>query len=153
MERKEKNTLDSLRQELDSLSLKYEHRCIPPRLFHYTDSAGLLGILNSQQLWATHAFYLNDETEISYTHELVEEIYRDLIKKATPDRIEESYSDHSLWIYRDFLHRLSYKTLRAKPNSDVYVTCFCENDDLLSQWRVYGNRGSGYAVGFDVKQL
>ncbi|WP_329338545.1 DUF2971 domain-containing protein [Streptomyces sp. NBC_01352] len=29
----------------------------------------------------------------------------------------------------------------------VYVSCFCENGDLLSQWRGYGGVG-GYAIGF-----
>jgi hypothetical protein len=28
----------------------------------------------------------------------------------------------------------------------VYVACFCENDNLLSQWRAYGESG-GYALG------
>src|SRR5205085_10103226 len=30
----------------------------------------------------------------------------------------------------------------------VYVASFCENGDLLSQWRAYGAFGGGYAVGF-----
>ena len=152
MERKE-DTLDPLKQTLEALSLKHVDGDTPPNLFHYTDTVGLLGILYSQQLWATHAFYLNDATEINYTYELIEEIYRNLIEQAKPDEKAKTDSNHPLWKYRDFLHRLSYKTARAKPNPDVYVTCFCEKDDLLSQWRGYGNRGSGYAIGFDTKRL
>jgi hypothetical protein len=34
------------------------------------------------------------------------------------------------------------------PESDVYVTSFCRDGDLLSQWRGYGAFGSGYALGF-----
>jgi hypothetical protein len=34
----------------------------------------------------------------------------------------------------------------------VYVGCFCERDDLLSQWRSYGAAG-GYAIGFHKAQL
>jgi hypothetical protein len=34
----------------------------------------------------------------------------------------------------------------------VYVTCFCEEDDLLSQWGRYADAG-GYAVGFRVSDL
>ena len=152
MERKDA-TLDSLKQTLETLSLKYEDKDTPQNLLHYTDTVGLLGILDSQQLWATHAFYLNDATEINYTYELIEEIYHDLIEQAKPDGKARADSNSPLWTYRDFLHRLSYKTARAKPNPDVYVTCFCEKDDLLSQWRGYGNRGSGYAIGFDTKRL
>jgi hypothetical protein len=32
-------------------------------LYHYTDQKGLLGILESKQLWATHYRYLNDTSE------------------------------------------------------------------------------------------
>jgi hypothetical protein len=31
----------------------------------------------------------------------------------------------------------------------VYVACFCENDNLLSQWRTYGQSG-GYSLGLRV---
>jgi hypothetical protein len=37
----------------------------------------------------------------------------------------------------------------------VFVTCFCEKGDLLSQWRAYarGASGVGYALGFESKSL
>jgi hypothetical protein len=35
-------------------------------LYHYTDQRGLLGILRSQSIWATHIRYLNDSSE--YNH-------------------------------------------------------------------------------------
>jgi len=38
---------------------------VPELLYHYTDSAGLQGILESRTLWATDIRYLNDETEAS----------------------------------------------------------------------------------------
>jgi hypothetical protein len=31
----------------------------------------------------------------------------------------------------------------------MFLTCFSENGDLLSQWRAYGNNGDGVAIGFD----
>lgn len=33
---------------------------------------------------------------------------------------------------------------------DFYVTSFCEEGDLLSQWRGYGESGGGYAVSFKM---
>src|SRR3989442_15987404 len=35
-------------------------------LYHYTDMAGLIGILDSQKLWFTHIQHLNDPTELVY---------------------------------------------------------------------------------------
>jgi len=32
---------------------------------------------------------------------------------------------------------------------DFYVCCFCEEDDLLSQWRSYGANGTGVSLGFE----
>lgn len=34
-----------------------------------------------------------------------------------------------------------------------YVACFCEDGDLLSQWRGYGDGGGGYAIGFTPATL
>jgi hypothetical protein len=37
----------------------------------------------------------------------------------------------------------------ASPDFLVYVTCFCESTDLLSQWRAYGS-DHGYAIEFSA---
>lgn len=34
-----------------------------------------------------------------------------------------------------------------------FVVCFCENGDVLSQWRGYADNGEGCALGFSVKEL
>lgn len=141
---------DDLKQEL--YGLRPITHGEPIQLYHYCDSAGLLGILESQKLWATHTLYLNDTTEINYTHELIEEIYHELIEQAPLDdglQVNDSYQ----LSYRGLLHRLSYKTMRPKPNNDIFVICFCKQKDLLSQWRGYGDKGAGYAVGFETNQL
>lgn len=141
---------NDLKHELNRLRIIKNDE--PSKLYHYCDSTGLLGILKDQKLWATHTFYLNDTTEINYTHELIEDIYRELIDNAPYIDGNNEYNDHQL-SYRGLLHRLSYKTMRPKPNNDIFVICFCEQKDLLSQWRGYGNKGSGYAVGFETDKL
>jgi hypothetical protein len=40
----------------------------------------------------------------------------------------------------------------ASPDFLVYVTCFCESTDLLSQWRAYGS-DHGYAIEFSANAL
>jgi hypothetical protein len=32
--------------------------------------------------------------------------------------------------------------------SDAYVVCFCQHNNLLSQWRTYGADGGGYSMEF-----
>lgn len=161
MKKEKQNPLDlqmeQLQLKLDTLYNKFlnENSSSPPpsRLFHYTDANGLLGIFDKHKLWATHTAFLNDETETSHIKHKFEEIYYELINQAEPDDNAELNINHPLWIYRDFLHRLSYNTLRTKPDHHVYAVSFCENNDLLSQWQGYGNNGAGYAIGFDTDQF
>jgi Protein of unknown function (DUF2971) len=34
----------------------------------------------------------------------------------------------------------------------IYAVCFCEEENLLSQWRAYGQNG-GYSIGFSMDNL
>lgn len=38
----------------------------PDILYHYTDSKGIHGILESKSLWASHAFFMNDPKELTH---------------------------------------------------------------------------------------
>lgn len=103
-------------------------------LYHYTTSSGLLGILNTKKIWATHARFLNDAQELDYGLTLIREILHgypagDLISAAATHLTES---------------RPAY-----------FLTCFCAVDDLLSQWRAYARSttGTGYSLGFDTRFL
>lgn len=110
----------------------------PPRLlYHYTNASGIKGIAESRQLWASNAAFLNDSSEIVYIKTVLETVATEL----------ES----------EFEHELSHRFLRligpmfesiVLGGYDVYLACFCEQDDLLSQWRGYPSTGGGYAIGF-----
>lgn len=43
-----------------------EQHAAPDLLYHFTSSEGLVGILRSRSLWASHALSLNDASEVSY---------------------------------------------------------------------------------------
>jgi hypothetical protein len=43
----------------------------PPLLHHHTDHDGLIGIIDSEALWAAEVSYLNDLAEDGYARELV----------------------------------------------------------------------------------
>jgi hypothetical protein len=115
----------------------------PRMLWHYTDAAGLNGILTSDRLWATQARFLNDSKEIAYGAELATRVLarhnRVGLKRDTVQFIRDMGNPERR-IIEDFFD----KTL------DVFVTCFCSKRDLLSQWRAYAGHDSvgGYALGF-----
>ena len=108
-------------------------------LFHYTSPAGLHGILSSQCLWATHIDYLNDTQEYRYLAEIVREVEEEGLLKEFDKRILR------------FLWLAIGKEVGELPN--VYVCCFCESDNLLSQWRAYGSGAAGYSLGFKGTDL
>ncbi len=135
----------------------------PETLYHYTDSAGLLGIIGSPislpgteesvfgfergatfgTLWATDARYLNDAHELTYgAAALAEKLERHAEESRTPQVVERLRELAET--VRDGRFELTYGS--DTERSLAHVTCFCESGDLLSQWRGYGG---GYAIGFD----
>jgi hypothetical protein len=142
----------------------------PDVLFHYTSTAGLLGIVRSTQMWATDFRYLNDSTELEFglTAILValeimaqgkprapssfvdslSELYRfDDWPKLGTVQVTEVASKH-----RERIASAAREMLGGVRSATAFgVTCFCGEGDLLSQWRGYGV--SGYAIGFDKQEL
>lgn len=121
----------------------------PSLLYHYTTAEGLKGILESKTIWATDAEFLNDAQELRYGRD---ELYEALIAEA--DRLAPESDDVTAEpeYSRGIVMRSAAAHLRpggmylAKQAHSVYVACFCENGDLLSQWRGYA-AGGGYAIG------
>jgi hypothetical protein len=114
----------------------------PERLiYHYTNGSGALGIVSSGFVWATHARFLNDSSEIhssfSYAASLLESKYR----TANPDLAD------GIDQFVNYVRQAG----RITPN--IYLACFSEAPDLLSQWRGYGGTGGQVALGVNVDDL
>lgn len=106
-------------------------------LYHYTSAAGLSGIVTTKAIFATHASFLNDTSEIQFGLSIVREEVARLREVGVADEV----CDH---LDRAFTGSAGY---------DFFVACFCESDDLVPQWRGYGANGAGYAVGFPSHAL
>ncbi|HEX4808727.1 MAG TPA: DUF2971 domain-containing protein [Bryobacteraceae bacterium] len=112
-----------------------------PVLYHYTDSKGLIGILTEGQLWATDIRYLNDSSELRHAEEIQRQILKEIIAESAEGSLEM---------------KLACEALEDRHRPSVwgpYVTCFCAEDNLLTQWKTYGAWGSGFSIGFDRKSL
>ena len=108
-------------------------------LFHYTDSKGLLGILQNQNLWATESMYLSDSTEVTHGLELTE--------KLLTLKLDQRNSKEALSVLSNIQEKI-YDHI-----DQIYVTCFSEEGDLLSQWKGYGASGLGFSIEFNPKEL
>lgn len=116
-------------------------RAPPDTLYHYTGTAGLVGILSSNTLRLSHVSFLNDRSEMVYAKELITE--------SLVQRREATDDPRAV----DFLSRAETLVAGMFEGIDLYVSCFCEDGDLLSQWRGY-SRGAGmYSLGFSSGSL
>jgi hypothetical protein len=112
----------------------------PNKLFHYTGLNGASGILESRSLWLTKLSYLNDKAELRLAIDLF---------RSEVDRILPSVGDNEK---KEFLMKASHQ-LQSFSKINICVASFCENSDLLSQWRSYGNNGAGIALEFNANDL
>jgi hypothetical protein len=109
----------------------------PDHVYHYTTIDGLIGICTSRTIWATNLLYMNDASEYVYASKVVEEFTRIYVERHPGfERYQWAYQQNPLELD---LH--------------VYATCFCEEGDLLSQWRSYARQGTGYAIEFSWAKL
>jgi hypothetical protein len=104
-----------------------------PIIYHFTTISGLIGIISGKKLWASDCLFLNDRTELSYA--------RDIFFSGVNDLNLAPIDDGGYIIPAE-----------PEDNFCMFITCFCENGDLLSQWRSYG-LDQGYSLGFDVSKL
>lgn len=124
-----------------SQSIAGQRTPLPDRLFHYTNSAGMRGILESNRLWATNYRFLNDKSEIAHGVTILEQLVKDRLDKV----------DHA--IIEELLSRLLRTANAFEGIFDCFVSCFCERNDLLNQWRDYAASGGGYAIGFNSREI
>lgn len=113
---------------------------VPPVLWHYTTSAGLLGIVDTGSLRFAEAIYMNDGSELLYGVSLLQEVLREFettvpeeqhgIASKVTERVKQTISDFSAIIF-----------------------CFCNDPNLLNQWRDYGQDVVPYCIGFDAQLL
>jgi hypothetical protein len=140
-------------------------------LFHYTGINGVEGILRSQTLWATHARFLNDTSELTLFKDRLVEVVIPEIKSAVIELVRQAPRNQDIvdqhggldltineiapqLVQGAFVALFGNEILH--PFSQPYVASFCTSTDqriaehgLLSQWRAYGSRG-GYAIVFDA---
>ena len=110
----------------------------PASLYHYTDEAGLKGILESGTLWFTDLFCLNDKSELKFglSH------LADILKRkcaGQPPQVREFVSEFKTIFSFDHVAALT----------DYFSCSFSNAGDDLNQWKAYCNNCKGYSIEFD----
>ena len=108
-------------------------------IYHYCSAEAFLQILQTGRLWVSDARKTNDRREL--------EVFNDLARA----HIEElAKTDGAV---RMFASQLEFHFAAVQGISDYYVCCFSEDADSVPQWVAYADRGSGFAIGFDVNAV
>jgi len=110
----------------------------PSTLFHYTSTGAFVGIGSSKKLFLTDMLASTDQSELHYGVDVAIEALGGLPRDAFIDNLEA---------YLKNTKTLGYGILIYE-----YAVCFCEGDDVLTQWRGFA-AGAGVAIGFDFGEL
>lgn len=132
-----KEWLDELLEVFKS-GMTLTNETAPKVLYHYSTGSGLLGILQTKQIWATQIRHLNDRDELRIGERIALEELREAGKQV----------QHQ--VMRTLVEHLTNFLERKPPSKTgrVYIASFSERGDDLQQWGFYGARGAGYSIGF-----
>lgn len=98
-------------------------------LWHYTDSAGIIGILNSDALRATSTITLNDSAEFQHGRTILLELMREVKASRNVHLFQKGY-----------LQGICDLSTDMARNPGLFVVCASEAADSLAQWRLYGGQ-------------
>ena len=99
----------------------------PLVIYHYTDINGLLGMIETGKIWATHVSRLNDSIEYHHGIKGVVDYGRNAMLASSKPLVE--------------------KILSEFRRVETYVASYSTKHDLLSQWRSYSGGKVGYCLG------
>ncbi|WP_446326723.1 DUF2971 domain-containing protein [Burkholderia pseudomallei] len=111
----------------------------PKTIYHYCGADAFLSIIKGGRLWVSDARKTNDRQELRW--------FKDLAFEHLDTESKNSEEIKALLVELDLQFTLIHDI------SDYFVCCFSEERDSVPQWSAYAERGTGYAIGFDVNAL
>lgn len=113
--------------------------------YYYCSLDTFLNILKNKEIYLSDPLKMNDSLEISWYLSRL----NDNKGKDTESIIERMKMRSGL----DFSFSDLLNNLKTKGQRSIYISCFSEEPDLLSQWRAYADDGKGVSIGFDLDKL
>ena len=110
---------------------------LPVFICHYTSLENFIKILDTKTFYLFNSYQMNDYKENVRVIEILERVISQK-KSLIPD---------------DYLEKLKEILSNEFYTSFIYICCFTELRDSLSQWRAYGDDGNGICLIFNPKDL
>jgi len=128
---------------VDEFLLRLDQQSLVPEiLYHYTNAAGLKGILESGKLWLSDIRSLNDPSEISHPFSRVISTLQEVVASSHPAGTKFT-NNIKVFAESGLLQKVAH----------FFVCSFSSEPDDLYQWQSYAEQASGYALGFNGKLL
>jgi Protein of unknown function (DUF2971) len=136
--------LDKFRDEAEGILASFlrslDSTPPPAIIYHYTDDAGLKGILETGKVWLSDIFSLNDPSELSHGFSIFAETLKTSAASGPPEA-------------RLFANSMDRFLERLRDTAQYFSCSFSADGDDLGQWRAYADNGHGYALGFNATLL
>jgi len=129
-----------IEQILTSFTEKINAVQAPQIIYHYTNDAGLKGILESGKIWLSDVFSLNDPSELRHGFSIFIEALESKAANA-PDP------------FKLFTRTMRTSLERIRESATYFACSLSATGDDLGQWRAYADNGQGFAIGFDAQKL
>lgn len=120
------------------------------RLFHYTSTEGLLGILGGE-FWITESQFLNDVTEFHVATDVLMEVLERNIKNTDTKEILKIATYNQIKRLMKIDERF-YVMPEVYAHNGYYVISFCLDKDSILMWSEYSDF-CGYCIEFDFDKL
>ncbi|MET6533099.1 DUF2971 domain-containing protein [Citrobacter freundii] len=108
-------------------------------IYHYTDLNGFKGIVESNSLWATNIYFLNDREEFHHGYKCFLNALDYVDDNYVLDGVKEQ-------VQSMLSHFMKHQGMH------IYSISFCSVADQLSQWRGYG-KNQGICIEFEEDEL
>lgn len=118
-------------------------------LFHYTSTEGLIGILRSGHIFATHIRYLNDSQEMFDALDHADDFISQLIDDESTPRMK-AFLESAV---RSFGRAVGAYVVSFTDDTDALTGTEQIAGDRLNQWRAYSTPGRGFSLGFDARVI
>lgn len=120
-------------------------------IYHYCSVDTFNAIISNKCIRLSDLNKTNDYMEKKWICKLVEDaLIREFKKQDIDIKLREYY-----WYDDGMENHLLYlqDLMEYFIQSPTYISCFSKHNDKLSQWRAYGDDGTGIAIGFDYKKI
>ena len=109
-------------------------------VYHYCSVETFKNILQSKVLWLCDLTDSNDEQEVIRTFVV--------LWKRVKKRLEQTDIPN---VVLDNAFQLINQQFKTEIQTDPpYGVCFCQKEDISSQWTEYGDHTKGLSLGFDI---